>query len=91
MWEFVCPIGVQIVKKSGEAEYSPDDIYAISAVYYQAGDDGDETPCNRYIYFMKGNLNDPDSLSVRGNELILSNNNEQEIYLREGENGSEQL
>ena len=84
MWEFVCPIGVQIVKNNEEAN---ENIYAISGVYYTAIEDGDDTPCNRYVYFMKGDLNDSDSLFVRGNELILSNNNDEELYLQEGENG----
>lgn len=37
-------------------------MYALVAVYYTAYDEDDEEPCRRYVFYMKGNLFDQDTL-----------------------------
>lgn len=67
-YEFCTLIGIQKINNCDSEDYQSSDIYALVGVYYTAYEEGDEEPCNRYVYFLKGDLSkDSDSLKVRGN------------------------
>lgn len=79
---FMYFIGMQKLNNLDKIDPQDDDIFAIVGVYYTAYDQGDQQPCRRYIFYLKGKLLGED-YEVRGNQLIPCPNDNEDIYLAE--------
>ena len=65
LWEFSSLIDIVKLTNIDSKEFKEDDIYVLPSIYYTAFDEGDTEDCNKYIYFLKGNIM-TDKLEVRG-------------------------
>lgn len=73
-------IGVARLNNINSEALSSEDVYALVTVYYTAFEEKDDTPCGRYLFFMKGNIIFDEKLIVRGEALIFSNNDKESLY-----------
>lgn len=71
------------LSNSDKSEFHDDDIYALVCIYYKAYEEDDPEDSNKYIFFLKGNINDQESLTVRGDQLILTYDNHEDLYYDE--------
>jgi hypothetical protein len=69
LWEFCTLLSVIKINNRASKDFKDDDVYALVAAYYTAYEEDDTEPCNRYLFFMKGDLKSGE-VSIRGNELI---------------------